>query len=132
MSQMTSLGGTVQNPTGMAVCYNVPFMDSKSGVFEAELRVYTISQPTAEFVGVTAKEMMVSLAYLGATVQRTNGTMLAQMPNEPAPARREISEAELNARAELEKRQAQAPQELAVLTYVGQMNSNVKGPNTNK
>ncbi|KAF2101496.1 hypothetical protein NA57DRAFT_33927 [Rhizodiscina lignyota] len=128
MSQMDALGGTVSNPAGMAVCYNLPFMDNSTGVFEAELRMYNVSPPTGDWAGVTASDMMVSLAYLGATVQRTNGTVLGIAPNMP-PSRREVSEAEL--RAALEKRQAAAPSEMKVLTYVGKLNANVIGPQMN-
>lgn len=126
MDSMKALNGDAKNPSGMAACYNVPFLDSNSGVFEAEIRMYVINSPTGEWSGVTPKEMMVSLAYLGATVQQTNGSMMEIMPNEPAVKRSlEVSEAELL------KRQTTMPNELKVLTYVGQLNSNIKGPQLN-
>ena len=127
-SQLGALGGKASNPAGLAVCYNLPFMDPRSGVFEAELRMYNISPPTAEWTGVTAQQMMVSLAYLGATVQRSNGTL--NVPN--MPARREVSQSELHYRAALEERQATAPTEIKILSYIGQLNSNVKGPQMNQ
>ena len=34
---MTALNGQASNPSGMAVCYNLPFLDNTTGVFEAEI-----------------------------------------------------------------------------------------------
>lgn len=134
MSSLSALNGVASNSAGMAVCYNVPFFDNKTGVFEAELRMYNISAPTAEWTGVTASNMMVALAYLGATVQRTNGTIMGVQPNVPLKAKREatVLGVPLERIAALEARQSTMPVELKVLTYVGKVNSNVLGPQFNQ
>jgi len=73
MNAVMALKGKATNPAGLAVCYNVPYLDQSKGVFEAELRMYNISAPTGEFVGVTPAMMMVTLQYAGAIIQQSNG-----------------------------------------------------------
>jgi len=73
MTAVMSLKGKSSNPAGLAVCYNVPYLDDKKGVFEAELRMFNICSPTDEFVGVSPSDMLVTLSYTGATIQQSNG-----------------------------------------------------------
>lgn len=53
LSSLTS----VVNPSGMAACYNIPFLDNSTGVFEADIRLYRITQPTEEFSGVQPTDL---------------------------------------------------------------------------
>ena len=76
MAAMMALNGNAGNPSGIAVCYNVPYLDEERGLFEAELRMYNISAPTGAFVGVNAAEMEITLQYAGATIQATNSSNL--------------------------------------------------------
>lgn len=128
LSQLAKLNGVASNPAGMAVCYNLSYMNNQTGVFEAQLRLYNISVPTEEWAGITTNSMMVSLAYLGATVELTNGTLHGLSKREI-----HVSEAELAMRAELSERAAATtgPEEIQVLTYIGQLNGNVRGPQMN-
>jgi hypothetical protein len=73
MTAVMSLKGKSSNSAGLAVCYNVPYLDDKKGVFEAELRMFNICSPSKEFIGVTPSDMMVTLSYTGATIQQSNG-----------------------------------------------------------
>lgn len=73
MTAVMSLKGKSSNPAGLAVCYNVPYLDEQKGVFEAELRMFNICSPSAEFVGVAPSDMLVTLAYTGATIQASPG-----------------------------------------------------------
>lgn len=73
MTAVMSLKGKSSNNAGLAVCYNVPYLDEQKGVFEAELRMFNICSPTNEFVGVAPSDMMVTLSYTGATIQQSNG-----------------------------------------------------------
>jgi len=56
------------NPSGTCVCYNLPALDSSSGTFEAELRLYQLSVPTGEFAGIPPENIQVGLSYKGASV----------------------------------------------------------------
>ncbi|KAF1992213.1 hypothetical protein K402DRAFT_321232 [Aulographum hederae CBS 113979] len=117
---LANLKGVASNPSGLAVCYNLPYFDMSSGVFEAELRMFNVSPPTNEWTGVQPREISVTLSYLGATVQR----MVAPI------AKREAIAFEIRER-EITPRQAPAPNQpqlLKVLTYAGQINSNLIGP----
>ena len=59
------------NPSGIAVCYNLPFLSSDSGVFAADLRLYQVSAPDGDWATVGGN-IDVSLMYNGAAVQVRN------------------------------------------------------------
>ncbi|KAF2817099.1 uncharacterized protein BDZ99DRAFT_456890 [Mytilinidion resinicola] len=125
---LSALNGQASNPSGMAVCYNLPFLDNTTGVFEAELRMYNVSMPIDPWVGITSADVSMTLKYLGATVQATNGTFMKRDSTLSwPPVRRDI-----DLGSELVYRQssgsgAAPPGELKVLTYVGKINSNLMG-----
>lgn len=56
------------NPSGACICYNLPSLDTSSGVFEADLRVYRFNEPSGAFQGIPAENIEVALMYKGATV----------------------------------------------------------------
>lgn len=55
------------NPSGNCICYNLPSLDTKTGVFAADLRLYQISEPRGPFAGMSASDIKVSVAYKGAS-----------------------------------------------------------------
>jgi len=134
MTAVMNLRGKSSNAAGLAVCYNVPFLDQQKGVFEAELRMYNISAPNGEFAGVTPAMMSVTLQYQGATIQKSDGVL---------PVKRDT--------VELVERQMQMstptgtamppsgampngimmPSEVAVRKYVGQVNKALMLPGMN-
>lgn len=117
---VTKLEGKANNPSGLAVCYNVPFLDQQRGVFEAELRIYNISAPTDPFVAITPSMMMVTLQYQGATISRSDGRL---------PVKRSLEE-----RQALVERQANGimmPTGVAIRKYVGQVNRALMTPGMN-
>ncbi|KAK7958070.1 hypothetical protein PG996_010488 [Apiospora saccharicola] len=59
---------TATNPSGTAVCYNLPTLDTKTGAFMADLRLFQISQPNGDFTGIPAERIQVGLQYRGASV----------------------------------------------------------------
>ncbi|PUU74623.1 hypothetical protein B9Z19DRAFT_999431 [Tuber borchii] len=59
------------NPSGIAICYNLPFLSSDSGVFAADLRLYQVSAPDGDWATVGGN-IDVSLMYNGAAVQVRN------------------------------------------------------------
>jgi hypothetical protein len=73
LAQLTA----ASNPSGTAVCYNIPSLETSSGVFMADLRLYQVAEPFAEFMGIASENIQVGLQYRGATVtqaQQTNNT----------------------------------------------------------
>ncbi|KAI5457030.1 hypothetical protein BGZ63DRAFT_428462 [Mariannaea sp. PMI_226] len=56
------------NPSGACVCYNLPSLDTDTGVFEADLRVFKVSEPRGNFAGIAPEDVTVSLSYNGASV----------------------------------------------------------------
>ncbi|KAF2010401.1 hypothetical protein BU24DRAFT_356088 [Aaosphaeria arxii CBS 175.79] len=119
---LAQLNGRTSSPTGIAVCYNLPFLDNQTGVFQAELRLYNISTPINPWTGVGASDIMVTMSYLGATLQNMNTT---------TPAKRDMSWPPIKERKEdgllIVRQSADVPQELKVLSYVGKINDNVMG-----
>ncbi|KAH6609839.1 hypothetical protein Trco_003185 [Trichoderma cornu-damae] len=56
------------NPSGDCICYNLPMLDVTTGTFEADLRLYRVSDPREDFVGVSPSAIQVGVAYKGASV----------------------------------------------------------------
>ncbi|ORY18511.1 hypothetical protein BCR34DRAFT_473149 [Clohesyomyces aquaticus] len=121
MTALTQLNGQASNPSGIAVCYNLPFLDNVTGIFQAELRMYNISAPIDPWVGVTAADVTMTLSYLGATVQAMNSTIFKREDVTWPPIVRDGLLVERQAGS------SAAPQELKVLNYVGRINSNLMG-----
>jgi hypothetical protein len=121
MDSLGSLNGQASNPSGIAVCYNLPFLDNTTGVFQAELRMYNVSAPIDPWVGVTAADVSMTLSYLGATVQNMAGNFTKRDLTWP-PVRREVSDGLL-----VERQNINTMTEMKVLMYVGRINSNLMG-----
>jgi hypothetical protein len=71
------------NPSGTCICYNLPSLDTSTGVFEADLRLYKVSEPSGAFDGIPPQNIQVGLAYKGASVSpvsasRIGGRSLSQ------------------------------------------------------
>ncbi|KAG6041303.1 hypothetical protein E4U41_005131 [Claviceps citrina] len=64
------------NPSGNCICYNLPSLDLETGLFEADLRLYRISDPRADFAGIVPGSVKVALQYHGASVTPVSGTEL--------------------------------------------------------
>lgn len=117
---LQSLNGQASNPSGIAVCYNLPFLDNQTGVFQAELRMFNVSAPINPWTGITAADVSMTLSYRGATVQNMNGTFAKRSIAWPPIKRNDVDQG-------LVKRQANAISELKVLMYVGQINRDLMG-----
>lgn len=81
-TELEALNGVASNPSGLAVCYNLPFLDNTTGVFEADLRLYMISAPTGGFANIASSNVQVGLAYDGATVSAVNASSLKRRQDE--------------------------------------------------
>jgi len=62
------------NPSGNCLCYNLPSLDTATGVFEADLRLYRISAPRDAFAAPT--DISVGVSYSGASVSPVNADEL--------------------------------------------------------
>jgi hypothetical protein len=116
MKTLGNLNGQASNPSGIAVCYNLPFLDKKTGVFQAELRMYNVSAPIDPWAGVTAADVSMTLSYLGATVQMMNMNS----------TKRDLSGGVSNGML-VERQNIETMTELKVLMYVGRVNKNLMG-----
>lgn len=131
---LESLNGQASNDAGMAVCYNLPFLDNSTGVFQADLRLFKISAATGKFATISPQNVMVGLAYVGATVSPVNASAIG---------RRDILEMEISERddkvvsliswprSELDKRQAAVPTMAQAYAFVGKINKDLLVPNMN-
>jgi hypothetical protein len=117
MAAVMKLQSKASNPAGLAVCYNVPFLDQQKGTFEAEIRMYTISAPVDPFVGVTPSMMSVTLQYQGASIQNSDGTL---------PVKRSLEGRQTTATNGI-----MMPKEIAIRKYVGQVNKALMIPGMN-
>jgi hypothetical protein len=117
-SALLSLNGVASNPSGIAACYNIPFWDNSTGVFHADLRLFTISQPTNEFTGISPADVKVDLSYASASVQSVDNAALR---------RRDYDHSRSLPVLELGKRQSQQPSLSQSYALYGQINQNSLG-----
>jgi hypothetical protein len=112
---LTTLNGNTTNPSGIAVCYNLPYYDNTTGIFQADLRLYHISDPRNEWAGVQSQDVNAALSYAGAAI---------------SPSTRKSKRITRGLGSHLEKRQgAPAPQMLQVFNFVGQINKDLVSSN---
>jgi len=105
------------NPSGTCICYNLPSLDAKTGVFEADLRLFKVSEPNGAFSGIPPQNIQVGLSFNGASVSPIS-TNNAGGASTGTTARRDVNfEVPWSA---LEKR-AVAPQLLQTYLFVGQI-----------
>jgi hypothetical protein len=64
------------NPSGTAVCYNVPSLDTTTGTFMADLRLFQVSVPSGDFTNIPPQNIQVELQYKGASVSAVNQTIV--------------------------------------------------------
>ncbi|KAI0016832.1 hypothetical protein F4780DRAFT_660662 [Xylariomycetidae sp. FL0641] len=75
----TALSGlsVTNNPSGMAVCYNLPQLDTNDGTFMADMRLFQVSTPSGDFSGIPPQNINGGVQYTGASAslvsQQTNG-----------------------------------------------------------
>lgn len=94
------------NPSGTAICYNLPSLDTTTGAFMADLRLYQVSTPSGDFTGIAPEEIQVGVQYDGSSV---------------SPVQQNV---ETRSVKDLAKRQAVAPTLLQSYMMVGQMDMN--------
>ncbi|KAH9889726.1 hypothetical protein F4778DRAFT_388536 [Xylariomycetidae sp. FL2044] len=103
MSALSALSAAT-NPSGTAICYNLPSLDTNNGTFMADLRLFQVSTPFGDFENVPPTDITVGLQYNGASVSLVNS---------------EINARDLHV---LGKRQNVSPTLLQTYMFVGQIN----------
>ncbi|PGH04344.1 hypothetical protein AJ79_07125 [Helicocarpus griseus UAMH5409] len=77
----------VVNPSGMAACFNIPVFDNSTGAFEADIRLYQVSDAVGEFAGVPPSEYTLQVNIPQATIsdpRRLAGGVTDGQPGEMA------------------------------------------------
>ncbi len=110
------------NPSGNCICYNLPALDANNGVFEAELRLYRISEPRGQFAGIDPSAIKVSVAYNGASAS-------AVKPTELKGSGMVGNVSRIVNRAELDTRQDNNPELLQAYMLVGQIDKSKMSDN---
>ncbi|KAF4507814.1 hypothetical protein G6O67_004275 [Ophiocordyceps sinensis] len=101
------------NPSGNCLCYNLPSLDTNSGVFRCEIRVYRISEPREGFIGVSPSNINVGVQYHGASVSPVGVDEFMSMGQ---------SDTQRLATSKLARRDAtREPQLLQMYMFVGQI-----------
>jgi len=120
-STLEALNGVASNPAGMAVCYNLPYLDNTTGVFEADLRLYMIAPPTGAFATISSANVQVGLAYNGATVSPVNASSLKRSATDNAVSL-------ISWRRGIQKR-VETPTLVQAYAFVGQINPTLLATN---
>jgi len=126
IARLTALD-VASNPSGTAICYNVPMLNNQTGRFVADMRLFKISQPTGKFTGSRPQDFRASLEYSGAMVSRVENTTATEKNDGGDDDLRKrlvtvknISLGKLSAALSLERR-ASSPQLLETYLFVGQI-----------
>ncbi|CAL3965574.1 hypothetical protein PZA11_002490 [Diplocarpon coronariae] len=117
-TQLESLRGVASNPSGMAVCYNLPALDNSTGIFMADLRLYMIAAPTGPFADIASTNVEVGLSYNGATVSAVNASTMARRSDE-------ISLISWPRDMVIDKREVMIPMLVQQYSFVGQVNKDL-------
>lgn len=120
-SALETLNGVADNPSGMVACYNLPYWDNSTGVFQADLRLFMISPPSGTFANISTQNVKVGLSYDGATVSAVNTSSLTRR-------RDEISLISWP-RNEMDRRESPAPVMAQSYSFVGQISQSFLGSN---
>ena len=81
---LIDLHGVATNPSGLAACYNIQSLDSATGYFEVDLRLYRISAPTDGWLTIDSSSVGVGLTYVSATISAV-GPKKAKREDQPLP-----------------------------------------------
>lgn len=115
---LTALNGVASNPSGIAVCYNVLMLNTSTGIFQADVRLYKIAAPTGDWATMDESpgKINTGLQYMGANVHTPSIT-----PNN----KRDVGPLVAEDVEEVVKRAAAPPQSIKNLTFIGQAHSDV-------
>lgn len=83
--------GAASNPSGTAICYNLPSLDTTTGTFMADLRLYQVSTPSGDFQGIPPQEIQVGVEYDGASVSPVSQNVNARAVEEALAKRQTVA-----------------------------------------
>lgn len=89
------------NPSGTCICYNLPALDNVTGTFEADLRLYQLSSPSAQFSGIPPQNIQIGLSYRGASVSPVSARTASEKVMVSAVAPRQNDASNINANLKL-------------------------------
>ena len=119
MNALIAMNGQASNPSGMAICYNVLSYGNTTGTFQANLKLYRISDGSGDWVMVRQEGMSVGVMYPNATAAYANentmfkrGNWLLHRPQVPSTGR----QGKLMGRAT-------SPAIISDLNFVGKVNN---------
>ena len=105
------------NPSGNSVCYNIAAIDTNTGAFLADLRLYKVSDARDQFADIAPERMQVGVAYHGATVsQAMENAAVAE-----AAMQATANTAGVTGENELNLVRRSDPQLLQTYTFLGQL-----------
>lgn len=116
---LEGLKGVSSNPSGMAVCYNLPSLDNTTGVFQADLKLYMIAAPTGAFANIASTNVQVGLSYNGATVSAVDASTMTRRDDVSLISWPRDEGHQLNGRA------AMIPMLVQSYAFVGQVNKDL-------
>lgn len=127
---LEGLNGVASNPSGMAVCYNLPSLVNSTGVFQADLRLYMIAAPTGAFANIASTNVQVGLSYNGATVSAVNASTMQRRAEDIRRAEDvSIISWPRSEEIEIQKRVAMVPMLVQSYAFVGQINKDLLSTN---
>lgn len=68
---LSTLNGVATNPSGMAACYNIRNFDKISGLFLADLRLFRIAAPGANWTRLLVSSETLDVSYASASITRS-------------------------------------------------------------
>jgi hypothetical protein len=69
---LAALNGSISNPSGMTVCYNVIMFDNTTGLFQSDLGLYKVGAATGQWASIPEADINVDIMYPWATVAGQN------------------------------------------------------------
>ncbi|KAL8777258.1 MAG: hypothetical protein Q9194_002653 [Teloschistes cf. exilis] len=114
---LSTLNGKASNPTGLAACYNIQTLDSKTGIFNADLQLYRVAAATGNWVSLMTRAVNVGLSYSDATVAPSSSNRKrAEVPTSAEPR--------LLERTRVRRAAAAVPSKIQEMSFVGKINAN--------
>ncbi|KAI9860091.1 MAG: hypothetical protein M1824_003329 [Vezdaea acicularis] len=98
---------TEASPAGIATCYNVAYLDNSTGIFQADLRLFRVSDPSGIWLGIPSQSVGVSLGFANATILVSSAATMQGALGKMATVR------------------SVPPKTLHILSLVAQLSSNI-------
>lgn len=120
------------SPSGMSICFNLPSLNTSDGVFEADLRLYRVSEPRDAWVAVNTSEIDVNVMFQNARVGSVTEESVSGVGQVGELAARDVEgKPELAARQDGGQQQQQADLPVLMQSYmlVGQINQSKMSDN---